>query len=114
MPSEPGSPEPRASLRALLSARGWAPGNDLEGMLTTEEQQAIVAGEPYCYRCGKPASSFAEYDQYIDPCPDRAEAVRHEEGTYNPNTNRFACDECYIAIGMPAGEPGDAYGWKAP
>lgn len=86
--------------------------------LTTEEQQAIADGEPYCFRCGKPASSFSEYsDDWIDSetsFTSRADYVRQEEGTYNPDTNRFACDACYIAIGMPAGEPGDAYGWKAP
>jgi hypothetical protein len=83
-------------------------------MLTTEEQQRLVDGEPYCFRCGKPASSFSEYASSLEERQSFADYVRDEEGTYNPNTNRFACDECYIAIGMPAGEPGDAYGWKAP
>lgn len=77
--------------------------------LTPEEQDRIADGEPYCFRCGKPASSFSEYD-YQFAGGDRADYVRNQEGTYNPETNRFACDACYIAIGMPAG-PG---GWRAP
>lgn len=80
--------------------------------LTAEEQDRIADGEPYCFRCGKPASSFiagammAQDDEPISP----AEYVRREEGTYNPDTNRFACDACYIAIGMPTAPEG----WKAP
>jgi hypothetical protein len=83
--------------------------------LTTEERDRVADGEPYCFRCGKPASSFSEYwrDEPLG-VTDAAKAVRRDEGTYNPETNRFACDACYIAIGMPVGEPGNAYGWKAP
>lgn len=81
--------------------------------LTTEEQDRIADGEPYCFRCGKPASSFEAYE-YQFAGGDNADYVRNEEGTYNPETNRFACDGCYIAIGMPVGEPGQEYGWKAP
>lgn len=92
--------------------------------LTGAEMDRIADGEPYCFRCGKPASSFPEYrGRAADDGPFESEAEEHastvayvlrEEGTYNPATNRFACDACYIAIGMPVGEPGDAYGWKAP
>lgn len=88
--------------------------------LTKAERDAIAGGEPYCFRCGKPASSFSEYcngdcdgdDECRSgpPYPGAADYVREEEGTYNRETNRFACDECYIAIGMPS-EPG---GWRAP
>jgi hypothetical protein len=85
--------------------------------LTAEETDRIADGEPYCFRCGKPASSFSEYRDMVHeafPEVSAADYVRDEEGTYNPETNRFACDECYIAIGMPVGEPGNDYGWKAP
>lgn len=83
--------------------------------LTDEERQAIADGEPYCFRCGKPASSFREYrimaaDGFGNE--DAATYVREDEGTYNPETNRFACDECYIAIGMPS--TNTIEGWKAP
>jgi hypothetical protein len=85
--------------------------------LTEAEHERIADGEPYCFRCGRPASSFHEYqvmsaDGFGNE--DAATYVREDEGTYNPATNRFACDECYIAIGMPVGEPGNDYGWKAP
>lgn len=82
---------------------------------TVEEQDRIADGEPYCFRCGRPASSFPEYDYSVREGfevdgADRADYVRNEEGTYNPDTNRFACDECYIAIGTPSA----VGGWKAP
>lgn len=81
--------------------------------LTAEEIDAVGDGEPYCFRCGKPASSFHEYrvmaaDGFGNE--DAAGYVREEEGTYNPDTNRFACDACYIAIGMPTAPRG----WRAP
>lgn len=82
---------------------------------TPEEHDRIADGEPYCFRCGKPASSFEAYGRHGSIGDDlqvisAADYVRQEEGTYNPETNRFACDGCYIAIGMPAA-PG---GWRAP
>lgn len=64
---------------------------DSTNKLDQRELDAIVDGEPYCFRCGKPASSFPEYD-YQFASGDRADYVRNEEGTYNPETNRFACD----------------------
>jgi hypothetical protein len=36
--------------------------------------------------------------------------IRLEEGTFNPETNRFLCDEDYIRAGMPATPDG----WKCP
>jgi hypothetical protein len=33
-----------------------------------------------------------------------------EEGTYNPLNGHFACDTCYIKIGMPSGPAG----WRCP
>lgn len=81
-------------------------------VLSIEELDRIADGEPYCFRCGKPASSFPEYIQAPAYPESAAFYVRQEEGTYNPETNRFACDGCYIAIGMPVGPLG--VGWKAP
>jgi hypothetical protein len=130
MPSDSGSPEPvlpelapkEAEMQAMADAMNFGfPQPDAPvtaglyaSSLTTEEQERLADGEPYCFRCGKPASSFSEYpDEWIDSetsFTSRADYVRQEEGTYNPVTNRFACDACYIAIGMPS-----AYdGWVAP
>jgi hypothetical protein len=71
---------------------------------------------PYCFRCLSVPDDLKEYQpgefwaegEYESP----DDYVRQCEGTYNPVTNRFACTECYIEIGMPssAGYPG----WKAP
>lgn len=113
MESEGGSVRLPVDLKRL---REWA----LSGMASPDprvvadaEQDRIADGEPYCFRCGKPASSFPEYWEHPDTdldVEDAAGYVRREEGTYNPDTNRFACDGCYIAIGMPAGPDG----WRAP
>ena len=69
---------------------------------------------PRCIRCGKAPEEIEEYQpgqaweegDFESP----SDYVRQEEGTYNPKTERFACTECYIEMGMPT-EPG---GWKAP
>lgn len=81
---------------------------------TPEEHDRIADGEPYCFRCGKPASSFEEYKIGAEGegLANAWQYVIQEEGTYNDDTNRFACDACYIAIGMPVGPLG--VGWKAP
>lgn len=78
--------------------------------LTVEERDRIADGEPYCFRCGKPASSFPEYQSQADEYGAASNYVVREEGTYNPETNRFVCDVDYIAMGMPTA-PG---GWRAP
>jgi len=119
MPSEPGS---LADWRAFFK-----PEEGLSPALTKGEEDCVDNGEPYCFKCGKPSSSFGEYASAVeedgpfeggefggDAHDSIAAYVRREEGTYNPETNRFACDQCYIDIGMPVGEPGNAYGWKAP
>jgi len=115
MPSNDGSTEPQAvdpSLAALLHEAMEDEVVNIFTGLTAEERDAIADGEPYCCRCGRPASSFREYVQgALEECLASAvDYVRHEEGTYNRATNRFACDGCYIAIGMPTAPNG----WKAP
>lgn len=135
MPSNSGSPEPPDSFTADM-ARGameklrrehYSPepppldppmGLTFRLQRTDDEIDRIADGEPYCFRCGKPASSFGEYrDEDLTDAQGvvyslAAAYVRREEGTYNPETNRFACDACYIAIGMPVGPLGA--GWQAP
>lgn len=83
--------------------------------LTAEERDRVADGEPYCFRCGKPASSFSAY-WLEEPLgvTGAADYVRREEGTYNSDTNRFACDACYIAIGMPVSDGIHGGGWRAP
>jgi hypothetical protein len=75
-----------------------------------------MRGSPICIGCGKKPDEIAEYVEASKPrnfggrgcAPD--EYVRREEGTYNPETNRFACTSCYIDMGMPTA-PGR--GWFA-
>ena len=96
------------------------PPNTWIGSCACQGQDADCAAdnrnwEPYCFRCGRPASSFSEYGDFTGTegsiAGDRAAYVREQEGTYNRHTNRFACDSCYIAIGMPSQGGG---GWQAP
>ena len=63
-----------------------------------------------CFRCGVSAEESPEYDVYREAGISRSDVVRQEEGTYNPDTNTFACDRCYAAIGWPT----HPRGWKAP
>ncbi len=107
-----GSPEPPRECPPEVPPLDPPMGLRFRLQRTDDEIDRIADGEPYCFRCGKPASSFPEYVQgALEEClATSVDYVRHEEGTYNPNTNRFACDACYIAIGMPA-SPG---GWQAP
>lgn len=96
----------------LLRIMDWV--RDVTGSsgVTEAEAAAIADGEPYCFRCGRPASSFYEYVEMgkADGYLTAWQYVLNEEGTYNPDTNRFACDACYIAIGMPT----TPRGWRAP
>lgn len=67
---------------------------------------------PHCYRCGRGPEESHEgfYGHPGDRYQTGSAYVLAEEGTYNPVTGHYACDECYIAIGMPAGP----HGWVAP
>lgn len=74
-------------------------------------------GEPRCFRCKKKASELPYMnsafiqDYYGEGGHTPVEFIRDEDGTYNSDTNTFACDPCYVAIGCPTA-PGQ--GWKAP
>lgn len=72
-----------------------------------------------CFRCGRRpeelecyrlANLGSEDGQPIYPTV--AEYVWMEEGTLDRRTGHFACDDCYIAIGTPAGRGGTR--WTAP
>jgi hypothetical protein len=77
--------------------------------------------ELICFRCGRPPQAIPGYVDQLraelwddgEESPSPAELVRQGEGTYNPETGHFCCDQCYLAIGMPANrfpEPP----WRAP
>ena len=72
-----------------------------------------------CFRCGKTPEELEEYQPGNEDSgasweegdfESPSDYVRQEEGTYNPETKRFCCTTCYIAIGMPS----TPQGWKAP
>lgn len=75
-------------------------------------EEEVITDMPTCIGCGKHPGELSEYvhqSEVEGMTPD--DFVRELEGTYNPETGRFACTECYIAMGMPTA-PGR--GWKAP
>lgn len=57
-----------------------------------------------CKRCGKKPDELLEYQEIAKElgCTPE-EAVRSEEGTYNPSTGAFYCTVCYIKAGVPLG-----------
>lgn len=58
-----------------------------------------------CRGCEKPPAHIREYvDLGIRDGITPEEAVRREEGTFNPATGRFWCTQCYIQAGMPLGK----------
>ena len=73
---------------------------------------------PFCAYCKTFAADMPFLDTFIIDennfrecsAEEREAYVRKEEGTYNMNNGHFACDSCYIRIGMPNGP----YGWTAP
>lgn len=73
----------------------------------------IPPGPPRCIGCGRTPEQIDEYTAFAREFEmTNTEFVMKEEGTYNPLTNHFACDTCYINMGMPAGGPGGR--WVAP
>lgn len=62
--------------------------------------------DPYCNRKAEDIESVVAEASYQDESPND---YAMQDGTYNPETNEFCCDECYIKLGMPSGPSG----WKA-
>lgn len=59
-----------------------------------------------CKGCGRVPEQLLEYQLLADvegyDTPE--EAVRKEEGTFNPSTGLFWCSSCYIKAGCPTGQ----------
>lgn len=74
-----------------------------------------LSPNPFDPKCGRYARDIPDYDSFIfegEPVTpqDRINYVVNEEGTYNPLTDHFLCDQCYIDAGCPASPSG----WKCP
>jgi hypothetical protein len=68
---------------------------------------------PHCIGCGKTPAELSDYTDLaaaVGMTPD--DYVRAEEGTFNNANGHFACDTCYIRMGMPVGRNGRR--WVAP
>ena len=58
-----------------------------------------------CKGCGKSPEEILEYTDMADEMGCTPEqAVRRNEGTFNPSTGLFWCTSCYIKAGMPLGK----------
>lgn len=59
-----------------------------------------------CKGCGKTPEELVEYKMLAEENGYKTaeEAVRNEEGTFNPVTGLFWCTNCYIKAGMPSGK----------
>jgi len=57
-----------------------------------------------CLRCGEVPANIPEYYEAAkDEGVSAKEYVIENEGTFNADTGRFWCTDCYIALGMPLG-----------
>lgn len=58
-----------------------------------------------CVCCGKKPEEIAEYRDIarVEGYASAEEAVKRQEGTYNPRNGHFYCTSCYIKVGMPSG-----------
>jgi len=71
-------------------------------------------GQNYTVKCGYCGIPPHRDPYYVDVARDEdttPEAVAEEDGTFNPMTGRYACNACYIGLGMPSA-PGP--GWQVP
>jgi hypothetical protein len=77
--------------------------------------------EVRCGGCRRRPFQIAEYVELAeaelgsDPSPSADEIdslVKLDEGTFNPETNRFLCTEDYIRAGMPTNSDGTP--WRCP
>jgi CYTH domain-containing protein len=59
-----------------------------------------------CKCCNKKPDEISEYTDMVKAGDYKTaeEAVKCEEGTYNPKTGAFYCTSCYIKVGMPLGK----------
>lgn len=63
-----------------------------------------------CKCCNRTPDQISEYVSAAEECESTPEKVTpeeyviQEEGTYNPQTGKFYCTECYIKLGCPSGK----------
>lgn len=67
--------------------------------------------KPICIGCERTPEEIG-YDEYLEEGETATEYVIREEGTLNPVNYHFACDACYMRMGMPVGPNGNR--WVAP
>lgn len=61
---------------------------------------------PYCKREAQDIPALVEQANFEGETP-RDFAM--QDGTYNPTSNEFCCDECYVRLGAPSSPTG----WRA-
>lgn len=85
----------------------------LRKVLGDPDLRKVRESEPTCGACRRKPSQIAEY---IDAAGQEEMSetmyVVHNEGTFNPKTNRFLCTEDYVRAGMPTNDDGTP--WQCP
>ena len=83
-----------------------------------DESTTINGFSIRCAKCHRTPSEIPEYVamaqeegyEKMGGAPDAEMAVLKNEGTYNSDTGKFWCTECYIKLGQPLGKPGKSLG----
>lgn len=65
--------------------------------------------KPTCPYCKRPADEIPETVAAAADNQESPSDFAMQDGTYNPDTNEFCCDEDYIRLGMPS----SGAGWMA-
>ncbi len=65
-----------------------------------------VSSEVRCAFCYRTPEEI-DYTMFKESWQSHDEYVIAEEGTYDPESEQFLCDACYIKLGQPSGP----YGW---
>ena len=95
-----------------LTAKMIRLGSSREDIMTSLNELAqefnsrkATVQQPVCKRCHlypKEITEYLELAEMMQTTPN--DAVREEEGTYNPKTGWFYCTDCYIKLGQPLGK----------
>jgi hypothetical protein len=62
--------------------------------------------DPYCKRAATDIPSLVSFAKEVG---ETANDIAMQDGTYNPDTNEFCCDDCYVELGAPTSPTG----WRA-
>lgn len=62
--------------------------------------------KPTCPYCNREAQDIPDLVAFAKENGESPNDFAMQDGTYNPDTNEFCCDDDYIKLGMPSGPTG--------